>query len=132
MYSIRGNRNSDFCFDVLAVSMNVEELFMEYFGMKKKKDEEIELKQPDEDRVQTCERAICGMLDRLDAIEKRHETKDQFRKWSEENVHKRNLWEQLEHKGLARKSGPYFVLTSKGLLLKKLFVKENIEDIRSD
>jgi hypothetical protein len=51
--------------DILKVFTSGEE-------MKKKKDEELELKKPgpDEDRVQTCERAICGMLDRLDSLEK--------------------------------------------------------------
>ena len=76
----------------------LNQMYNDYFrvDMKKKKDDEIEmlatrptealppmppltekqLRAENNDRVQTCERALCGVLDRLDAIEARIQSHD--------------------------------------------------------
>ena len=146
----------------------------------KKRDEEIEMlataprealseeqiRAEREERIQTIERALCGMLDRLDviekehtsvdpqgsgavgrehetiralidimdervtAIEKRHEQKDQLHKWHDDNKPKFTIWESLEHKGLAERWEGTLVLTTKGRQVASLFDNGEIEDIR--
>ena len=79
---------------------------------------------------ETIRALIDTMDERVTAIEKRHEQKDQIRKWHEENAHKQNIWESLEHKGLAERWEGTLVLTTKGRQVASLFDNGEIEDIR--
>jgi hypothetical protein len=154
----------------------INQLFNDYFGislednMKKKKDEvEMHVASPSveawgtvtnpavstgsserEERIQTCERAICGVLDRLDVIEAHSEQKEHdqiFRRLASVEDHIRSIdvtlyelkhkepapiFEELEERGLAERCEGVLVLTMKGRQVASLFDNGEIEDIRGD
>ena len=126
----------------------LNQMYNDYFGisleddMKKKESEEIEMlaTAPSEvlseeqlraeynERVQTCERALCGVLDRLDVIEKKLFLISEF--YEKRSERKHTIWESLEHKGLAERWECTLVLTTKGRQVASLFDNGEIEDIR--
>ena len=130
----------------------LNQMYNDYFGisleddMKKKESEEIEMlatapsevlseeqiRAENNERVQTCERALCGVLDRLDIIEKKLFLISEF--YEKRNEHKHTIWELLEHKGLVERGSGQFegmlMLTTKGRQVASLFDNCEIEDIR--
>ena len=132
----------------------LNQMYNDYFGisleddMKKKESEEIEMlatapsevlseeqiRAENNERVQTCERALCGVLDRLDIIEKKLFLISEF--YEKRSEHKHTIWEMLEHKGLVERGSGQFegmlMLTTKGRQVASLFDNCEIEDIRGD
>ena len=104
-----------------------------------------------EERIQTCERAICGVLDRLDVIEAQKEPQKEhdqiFRRLAAVEEYIRSMdvtlyelkhkepapiFEELEERGLAERCDGVLILTMKGRQVASLFDNGEIEDIRGD
>jgi hypothetical protein len=146
----------------------LNQIYNDYFGIdmktKNKEDEEIEMhvespsgwgtvtntavntsneREAHDERVQTCERAICGVLDRLDAIEAQNDqifsrlaSVEEYVRSMEGSVHELKhkrpapIFEELESRGLAERCDGVLVLTMKGRQVASLFDNGEIEDIR--
>jgi predicted methyltransferase len=138
-------------------------LWDEYYGidddMKKKPEEDFELHttRPREEessaeraeRIQTIEKAICNVLDRIDALELDLGRLDINKRLTELHEHDHDIWTELDNMwGKLRKPRPIFetleklglvkrcegrlVLTTRGRQVVELFAVEEIDDLREE